>query len=140
MTYPYFGRSVDKLNVDRQFTVLYVHIGTSVCSHWDIRDSSICYRTRIFLFRGPFIYEIGFSGILHFFEIFILILVISGFQALNLFMTALGAWSTIPVVLMVNTFPNDPWLPENLDDGNLSYYFLVLGAIMLLDLVIGDIL
>ena len=50
-------------------------------------------------------------------------------------MNALGTWATIPIVIMVNTIPAHPWLPENLDDGNLTYYFLVLGAIMFVDLV-----
>ena len=50
-------------------------------------------------------------------------------------MNAIGTWATIPVVLMVNTLPREPWLPENLDDGKLTYYFLVLSGIMFLDLV-----
>lgn len=64
-------------------------------------------------------------------------------QSLNLFMNALGTWATIPIVIMVNTIPAHPWLPENLDDGNLTYYFLVLGAIMFVDLVsfsCGDVI
>jgi hypothetical protein len=37
-------------------------------------------------------------------------------QSLNLFMTALGSWITIPLLLMVNIDPNNEWVPTNLDE------------------------
>lgn len=49
-------------------------------------------------------------------------------------MSALGTWVTIPLVILVNRAPSSPWLPENVDDGRLELYFLLLGAIMAADL------
>lgn len=50
-------------------------------------------------------------------------------------MNALGTWATIPIVIFVNSLPSESWLPENLDNGKLAMYFLLLGCIMSLDLV-----
>ena len=51
-------------------------------------------------------------------------------QALNLFTNALGSWLTIPLTLLVNCNPNDPWISDNIDDGHLNYYFFLLAGIM----------
>ena len=51
-------------------------------------------------------------------------------QALNLFMTALGSWLMIPLLIIVNSNPNDEWVPTNLDDGHLEDYFFLLAALM----------
>ena len=56
-------------------------------------------------------------------------------QSLNLFTFALGTWCTIPLLLLVNRNPGDEWVPVNLDDGHLSYYFLLLAGIMSINLV-----
>jgi dipeptide/tripeptide permease len=52
-------------------------------------------------------------------------------QALNLFTYALGSWLTIPLIILVNSglFGED-WVPENLDEGHLSYYFFLLAGLM----------
>jgi peptide/histidine transporter 3/4 len=54
-------------------------------------------------------------------------------QALNLFMTALGSWVIIPLLLLVNANKSDQWVPANLDDGHLDYYFFLLAGLMVLN-------
>ena len=44
---------------------------------------------------------------------------------LNLFMTALGSWFIIPLLIIVNSGEKQ-WVPLNLDDGFLQYYFFLL--------------
>jgi hypothetical protein len=85
-------------------------------------------------------------------------------QSLNLFTNALGSFLVIPVLLLVNSDPSkrlsasvitcwatttDPhlcyfaptnttgneWVPTNLDDGHLDYYFFLLAGLMGLTLV-----
>ncbi len=56
-------------------------------------------------------------------------------QALSLCTTAFGSFLVIPLVLLVNSNPNDPWLPANLNDGHLADYFVVLAALMAVNLV-----
>lgn len=53
---------------------------------------------------------------------------------MNLFTSALGTWVTIPLVVLVNRAPSSPWLPENVDDGRLELYFVLLAVIMAADL------
>lgn len=50
--------------------------------------------------------------------------------ALNLLTTAFGSWLTIPFVLIVNADPSDKWVPEDLNEGHLEYFFLVLAAFL----------
>ncbi len=47
----------------------------------------------------------------------------------------LGAWLGSLSIVIVNTFPN-PWIPNDLDDGYLEYYFFLLAAIMFLSFFI----
>ena len=82
-------------------------------------------------------------------------------QSLNLFTTALGSWAVIPVLLMVNanpskcihayihtyinvcktwciyihTYLDDEWVPRNVDQGHLDWYFFLLSGLMALSLV-----
>lgn len=56
-------------------------------------------------------------------------------QALNLLTTAIGSWLTIPLLYLVNSNPNDEWVPVNLDDGHLDYYFLLLAALMCVNMI-----
>jgi hypothetical protein len=53
-------------------------------------------------------------------------------QSLNLATTALGQFAIIPLILLVNSDPNNEWVPNNLDDGHLSYYFYILSVVMLI--------
>lgn len=57
-------------------------------------------------------------------------------QSLNLATTALGSFLVIPLLLMVNEAnPQQPWVPANLDEGHLSWYFTLLAALMALTLL-----
>lgn len=56
-------------------------------------------------------------------------------QSLNLATTALGSFMIIPLLYMVNANPDDEWVPMNLDDGHLDYYFFLLAGLMLLTLI-----
>merc|ERR1712146_66387 len=56
--------------------------------------------------------------------------------ALNLFTTAIGSWIYIPIILLVNINPRRQWLPADVNEGQLVYYFLLLAAIMLIDWII----
>lgn len=51
-------------------------------------------------------------------------------QALNLFTNALGSWLTIPLTLLVNANPKNPWIADDVDDGHLDYYYYTLACIM----------
>lgn len=53
-------------------------------------------------------------------------------QSLNLLTNALGNFLTIPLLLAVNSDANNKWVPDNLDEGHLEYYFILLGGIVLL--------
>jgi len=56
-------------------------------------------------------------------------------QACNLVTTSLGSLLIVPLVYLVNSNPNDEWLPTNLNNGHVTYYFFVLAAIMTADMV-----
>ncbi|MEC8278709.1 MAG: hypothetical protein VX026_13395 [Myxococcota bacterium] len=45
-------------------------------------------------------------------------------QAGNMITNALGSWSTIPLVLIVNTGSN-PWIPADINQGHLAYFFFL---------------
>lgn len=51
-------------------------------------------------------------------------------QSLNLATTAAGSFLVIPLLLLVNSNPAHPWVPANLDEGHLAYYFFLLAALM----------
>mmetsp|Transcript_53490 Transcript_53490/g.93341 ORF Transcript_53490/g.93341 Transcript_53490/m.93341 type:complete len:657 (-) Transcript_53490:348-2318(-) len=51
-------------------------------------------------------------------------------QSLNLFTNALGSFSVIPLLLIVNSDSSNEWVPTNLDDGHLDYYFFLLAGLM----------
>ena len=55
-------------------------------------------------------------------------------QSFNLATSALGSFVTIPLIYFVNINKNDEWLPTNLDQGHLTYYFMVLGICIIADL------
>eukprot|EP00602_Paraphysomonas_sp_CaronLab_P012061 CAMPEP_0185040878 /NCGR_PEP_ID=MMETSP1103-20130426/39487_1 /TAXON_ID=36769 /ORGANISM="Paraphysomonas bandaiensis, Strain Caron Lab Isolate" /LENGTH=538 /DNA_ID=CAMNT_0027580373 /DNA_START=191 /DNA_END=1807 /DNA_ORIENTATION=+ len=58
-------------------------------------------------------------------------------QALNLFTTALGAWVVIPLLYIVNSGgEGKEWVPENIDDGHLEYYFFLLAGLMVLNQIL----
>jgi hypothetical protein len=51
-------------------------------------------------------------------------------------MTALGAWLIIPLLYIVNSGDiGRPWIPENIDEGHLDWYFFLLACLMFIDLV-----
>jgi hypothetical protein len=51
-------------------------------------------------------------------------------------MTALGSWMIIPLLYIVNSGGlGKEWVPENIDDGQLDYYFFLLAVLMAIDLV-----
>uniref|UniRef100_A0A7R9UH25 Major facilitator superfamily (MFS) profile domain-containing protein n=1 Tax=Pinguiococcus pyrenoidosus TaxID=172671 RepID=A0A7R9UH25_9STRA len=54
--------------------------------------------------------------------------------ALNLLTTALGSWATIPLVLVVNANKSDAWVPDDLNKGHLEQFFVVIVAIMVVNL------
>jgi solute carrier family 15 (peptide/histidine transporter), member 3/4 len=56
-------------------------------------------------------------------------------QAFNLVTTSIGSLLIVPLVYLVNSDPNNEWLPVNLDDGHVTYYFMVLAGIMILDMI-----
>eukprot|EP01038_Epipyxis_sp_PR26KG_P011667 gene11667-15622_t len=56
-------------------------------------------------------------------------------QSLNLATTAVGSFLIIPLLLLVNSNPNDEWVPINIDTGHLDWYFFLLAALMLLTMV-----
>lgn len=56
-------------------------------------------------------------------------------QSFNLVTTSIGSLLIVPLVYLVNSNPNNEWLPANLNDGHVTYYFIVLAAIMILDIV-----
>ena len=55
-------------------------------------------------------------------------------------MTALGSWLTIPLLYIVNSGGSGKeWVPVNIDDGHLDYYFFLLAALMLVNQVLNCI-
>lgn len=56
-------------------------------------------------------------------------------QAFNSLTVSLGMLSIIPLVLLVNINENNEWLPVNIDDGHLVYYFLVLAFVMIANMI-----
>ena len=56
-------------------------------------------------------------------------------QALNLLTNALGSWLMIPLLLLVNSDRSNEWVPPNLDEGHLVWYFLLLAGLMGLSLL-----
>eukprot|EP00981_Chlorochromonas_danica_P006086 scaffold1282_cov195-Ochromonas_danica.AAC.5 len=56
-------------------------------------------------------------------------------QAFNLLAAGIGRLLTVPLIYMVNANPNDEWVPSNLDQGHLEYYFFVLTALMVADIL-----
>jgi len=52
-------------------------------------------------------------------------------QALNLFTNAVGSWLTIPLTMLVNSDPDNPWVTDNVNEGHLEWYFFLLAGIML---------
>lgn len=57
-------------------------------------------------------------------------------QALNLFTNALGSWLTIPLTMLVNADTSDEWIPDNIDEGHLDWYFYLLAGLMFAALLI----
>lgn len=58
-------------------------------------------------------------------------------QALNTGSQALGAIALVPLIYAVNSGgPDSAWLPADLDEGHLDYYFFLLALIMIADLAI----
>ena len=57
-------------------------------------------------------------------------------QSLNLATSAVGSFVVIPLLYIVNSNPHNEWVPVNVDDGHLDYYFLVLAALMGVNLVV----
>lgn len=57
-------------------------------------------------------------------------------QALNLFTNALGSWLTIPLTMAVNADSKDEWIPDNIDEGHLDWYFYLLAGLMFAALLI----
>lgn len=57
-------------------------------------------------------------------------------QASNLFTNAMGSWLTIPLTLVVNADPNNPWIASNIDEGNLEAYFYLLFGMMVAALLV----
>ena len=55
-------------------------------------------------------------------------------QSLNMLTNAMGSLLTIPLLYIVNSNPNDEWVTSNLDSGHLAYYFLLLAALMVLNI------
>lgn len=51
-------------------------------------------------------------------------------------MTALGSWLIIPLLYIVNSGGSGKeWVPVNIDDGHLDWYFFLLAALMVVNLV-----
>lgn len=46
----------------------------------------------------------------------------------------MGSLLTIPLLYIVNSNPNNEWVTTNLDSGHLEYYFILLAALMLLNI------
>lgn len=55
-------------------------------------------------------------------------------QSLNLATTAVGSFLVIPLLYLVNANPDDEWVPSNVDNGHLDYYFFLLAALMVVTL------
>ena len=48
----------------------------------------------------------------------------------------LGSWITIPLLMIVNSDPNNEWVPTNIDQGHLEWYFFLLAALMAVNQVL----
>ena len=59
----------------------------------------------------------------------------SSSQALNSSTQALGALLLVPLIYIVNAQAGSEWLPTDLNQGHLVWYFMLLAAIMAVDLV-----
>lgn len=57
-------------------------------------------------------------------------------QSFNLCTSAVGSFIIIPLIYLVNVNPNNEWITNNLNDGHLTYYFLVLAALMVANQVV----
>ena len=55
-------------------------------------------------------------------------------QACNLFTTALGAWIGVPILFICNSW-SPAWVPEDLDEGYLDYYFYLLAIMMVFNIM-----
>lgn len=51
-------------------------------------------------------------------------------QSFNLCTSAIGSFIIIPLIYLVNANPNNEWVTNNLNEGHLTYYFLVLASLM----------
>jgi hypothetical protein len=51
-------------------------------------------------------------------------------QAFNLATSSIGSFVVIPLIYIVNANPKDPWLPRDLNQGHLAWYFLLLAGLM----------
>lgn len=51
-------------------------------------------------------------------------------QSLNLATSALGSFVVIPLVVLVNSNKNNQWIPGNLDQGHLDWYYFLLAGLM----------
>lgn len=58
-------------------------------------------------------------------------------QSLNLLTLALASFVMIPILLIVNANPDDMWVPANVDEGHLDYYFWLLAFLMIINMVRG---
>ena len=56
-------------------------------------------------------------------------------QACNLFTTALGAWIGVPILYICNSW-SPAWVPEDLDEGFLDYYFYLLAIMMVFNIML----
>lgn len=57
-------------------------------------------------------------------------------SALNLLTTAIGTWMAALLTQMVNADPDRQWITDDLNDGHFADFFLLVGALMLLALVV----
>lgn len=55
-------------------------------------------------------------------------------QSFNLLTSSLGSLLIVPLVYAVNSNVDNEWLPSNFDEGHVTWYFLILAAIMVLDM------
>jgi len=48
-------------------------------------------------------------------------------------MNALGSWMTIPLLILVNIDSNYEWVPTDINEGHLDWYFFFLAGLMALN-------